>query len=84
MSGEPRTLVERILGDALGHRVSAGETIVAPVDRVLLQDGTAPRVIERLIALDAEQLKLADRTTLYVDHAAPPPTPKLCRAWFEP
>jgi len=69
------TQIEAILSRAIGHRVHAGETIVAPVDRVLVQDGTAPRVFERLKALDVEHPALADRTVLFFDHGAPPPTP---------
>jgi 3-isopropylmalate/(R)-2-methylmalate dehydratase large subunit len=68
-----RTLIEKLLGRLLGRRVQPGETLVAPVSRVLLQDGTAPRVLDRLRALERSELALRDRTVLYIDHAAPPP-----------
>jgi 3-isopropylmalate/(R)-2-methylmalate dehydratase large subunit len=71
------TLVEKILGNSLRRPVRSGQIVVAPVDRVLLQDGTAPRVIERLRALQGQELKLAERTVLFVDHGAPPPSPEI-------
>ena len=68
-----RTLLEKILAQLVGRRVSPGEALIAPVSRVLLQDSTAPRVLERLRALERKELALRERSVLYVDHAVPAP-----------
>jgi 3-isopropylmalate/(R)-2-methylmalate dehydratase large subunit len=73
-----RTIFEKILGKAIGRRVHVGETVVVPVDQVLLQDGTAPRVFDRLKELGAVEADRAGATAnLFIDHAAPPPTPEI-------
>lgn len=72
MSGQ--TLVEKILSAKLGRRLRAGEVVVTPVDRVLLQDASAARVFDRLEQLARKTLDLAHHTVLYVDHGVPAPT----------
>ena len=72
MSGQ--TLVEKILSEKMGRRVHAGEVLVVPVDRVLLQDASAYRVIDRIDRLGATELKRAASTVVYFDHGVPAPT----------
>lgn len=72
-----QTLVEKILGEAIGRRVHAGDTVVAPVHRALMHDGTAPGVLQRLEKLDPEELALRATTTIYVDHGAAASTPEV-------
>ncbi len=70
-----RTLIERVLSEKTGRRVHAGDTIVAPVDQVLLQDGTAPRVFDRLEQLETLDEGSHGHAMLFVDHASPASTP---------
>lgn len=72
MSGQ--TLVEKILSAKLDRRVHAGEVVVVPVDRILMQDASAARVFDRLALLDRASWARADRTVLFVDHGVPAPT----------
>lgn len=68
-----RTLLEKILGESLGRRVHVGDVVVVGVDAVLLQDGTAPTVLERLEALGFDpSAGRGAPATLYIDHDAPP------------
>jgi len=69
-----QTLVEKILTARLGRRVHAGDVVVLPVDRVLLQDASAARVFDRLDQLERDELACAANTVLYVDHGVPAPT----------
>jgi 3-isopropylmalate/(R)-2-methylmalate dehydratase large subunit len=68
------TLVEKIVSEKLGRRATAGDVVVVPVDRVLLQDAAASRVIERYDRIERSSAEMADRTVLYFDHGVPPPT----------
>lgn len=75
MTGQ--TLVEKILSAKLDRRVHAGDVVVVPVDRVLLQDASAARVFDRIGQLEAERFARADRTVLFVDHGVPAPTAEI-------
>lgn len=72
-----QTLIEKILSTRTGRRVHAGEIVVADVDRILVHDGTARRVFQRFPLIDVERLANAAKTTLYLDHAAPPSTAEI-------
>jgi 3-isopropylmalate/(R)-2-methylmalate dehydratase large subunit len=75
-----RTLIEKILGERLGHRVHVGDTVVAPVDAVLLQDGTAPSVLDRLAELEFDPSQgQGASATLFIDHGAPPASVEAAR-----
>jgi len=77
MPQTPQTLVEKILGQAIGRRIHAGDTVVAPVQRALMHDGTAPGVLERLEKLEPEELVLRETSTIFVDHGAAASTPEI-------
>jgi 3-isopropylmalate dehydratase large subunit len=64
------TLVEEIIGNRIGHQVTAGETVVAPVDCAVAHDVTAPLAIE---AFERMEMPLHDpqRVVLVFDHVMP-------------
>jgi 3-isopropylmalate/(R)-2-methylmalate dehydratase large subunit len=72
-----KTLVERILSDRLGREVRADEYVVAPVDVVLLQDGTGPLAVRVFRELGKPTPANPKRTVLFLDHAAPSPRQEL-------
>ncbi len=65
------TLAERIIGEHVGRRVSAGEIVVTPVDVCLTQDGTGPLAVRQLQRMGMEQAARPEHTILYLDHASP-------------
>lgn len=67
------TLVEEIIGSRIGRAVSAGDTVVAPVDCALAHDVTAPLAIE---AFERMEMPLHDpqRVVLVFDHVMPAAT----------
>ena len=67
------TLVEEIIGARAGHPVTAGDTVVAPVDCVVAHDVTAPLAIE---AFERMEMPLYDphRVVLVFDHVMPAAT----------
>jgi 3-isopropylmalate/(R)-2-methylmalate dehydratase large subunit len=70
-----QTLAEKIIAQRVGHPVSAGQFVLAPVDLVLAHEGTG------VLALEQHQLLakkgLATTTLLFCDHAAPSPRKEL-------
>lgn len=67
------TLVEEILSNRIGRQVTAGDTVVAPVDCALAHDVTGPLAIE---AFERMQMPLHDptRVVLVFDHVMPAAT----------
>jgi 3-isopropylmalate/(R)-2-methylmalate dehydratase large subunit/methanogen homoaconitase large subunit len=67
------TLVEEIISNRLGRQVTAGDTVVAPVDCALAHDVTAPLAIE---AFERMAMPLHDpsRVVLVFDHVMPAAT----------
>ncbi len=70
------TIAEKIFSNKCGKDVQAGEIVVAEIDQIALQDGTAPLSIRKIMELGVE-VKAADRTHFFVDHAAPSPRKEL-------
>ncbi len=69
------TLAERILARAAGRdRVSAGEFVVAKIDRALLHDIFAARVFDLLVDVGVDDVFDPDRTIVVVDHLVPAPS----------
>ncbi len=70
------TIAEKIFSSKCGRDVSAGEIVVAEIDQIALQDGTAPLSIRKIMELGVD-VRAADRTHFFVDHAAPSPRREL-------
>jgi len=71
-----KTISEKILSEKSGKDAYAGDIVVAKIDQIALQDGTAPLAIKRIRELGRE-VKASDRTHFFVDHAAPSPRKEL-------
>ncbi len=67
---------EKIFSEKCSREVQAGEIVVARIDQIALQDGTAPLAIRKIMELGVE-VRAAERTHFFVDHAAPSPRREL-------
>ncbi len=70
-----KTLAEKILSEKSDSDAYAGDIVIARVDQVALQDGTAPLAIRQLRELG--KWRAAEITHFFVDHAAPSPRREL-------
>lgn len=70
-----KTLAEKILSEKAKVDAYAGDLVVANIDRIALQDGTAPLAIRQLKEIGI--CKATDKTHFFVDHAAPSPRREL-------
>lgn len=69
------TTAEKILAKAsMAESVKPGEFVVANVDFVFAHDGTAPLMIDVIQEFGVNTLKLARKSALFIDHAAPSPS----------
>lgn len=71
-----KTIAEKILSNKSGEAANSGEIVIAHIDQIALQDGTAPLAISQMKELGKE-VQAAKRTHFFVDHAAPPPRKEL-------
>ena len=69
-----KTLAEKILSDKSGKDAHAGETVIAGVDLLMAQDGTAPLAINAFKAMGGERVWNKDGIALVLDHNAPSPS----------
>jgi 3-isopropylmalate/(R)-2-methylmalate dehydratase large subunit len=72
----PQTITEKIFSEKSGSDIHAGDIVVARVDQIALQDGTAPLAIRQLENMSVD-IKAAEITHFFVDHAAPSPRREL-------
>ncbi|MCS7122060.1 MAG: 3-isopropylmalate dehydratase large subunit [Archaeoglobaceae archaeon] len=70
-----KTLAEKILSDKSGKDAYAGDVVVAKIDHIALQDGTAPLAIKQLKEIGF--WRAASVTHFFIDHAAPSPRREL-------
>jgi 3-isopropylmalate/(R)-2-methylmalate dehydratase large subunit len=69
------TLVEKIIAQRIGREARAGEFVIAPVDLLLVHEGTGPLALEQFEALGRESP--ATTALFFCDHAAPAPRKEL-------
>jgi len=66
-----KTLAEKILSQ------ESGNIVIAPVDLVFAQDTTGPLTVRQFNSCDFKRLADPKKTALFLDHAAPSPTPEI-------
>ncbi len=71
-----QTIAEKILSEKSGKECYAGDLVVAKIDLIALQDGTAPLAIRRIRELGRE-VKAGKISHFFIDHASPPPRREL-------
>src|SRR5437667_11520210 len=70
-----KTLAEKILSRVSGRDAKAGDLVIAPVSRVMVHDSVIDAVIAGLRDLGKERVWDTTKVAVFVDHAAPAPTP---------
>jgi len=66
-----KTISEKIIAQHVGKDVVPGELVVAKVDVVMAQDGTAPLSIQELKKMNMEKVFDKKNSILFIDHASP-------------
>ncbi len=74
-----KTIAEKVLSDRSGSDCHAGDIVVASVDFVMAQDGTATMMIEELANLGFECPKTKRGMALVMDHNSPCPSTDVAR-----
>lgn len=70
-----KTLTEKIFSEKAKKDVFAGDTVIAEIDEIALQDGTAPLAIKQLKEIGI--FKAVKKAHFFIDHAAPSPRREL-------
>lgn len=68
-----KTISEKILGAHAGNEASAGDIVIAELDFMMAQDGTAPLAIRSFQGMEGKGVAHPDRVALCIDHNAPSP-----------
>ncbi len=68
-----QTIIEKILSSHSGQEVRANEIVVAVVDYVMGQDGTAPLAIRAFNEMGGLEVFDRERAAFVIDHSAPSP-----------
>lgn len=72
-----QTIVEKILSNASGHEVRAGDITIAKVDLAYVQDGTGPLTFRQMERMDLVKAANPSRSVVFIDHSSPPPRKEL-------
>ena len=71
----PKTLAELILSRQSGRDVKAGDLVIVPISRVMVHDSVIDAVMAGLKDLGKDTVWDTSKVGVFVDHAAPAPTP---------
>ncbi|AGK60543.1 3-isopropylmalate dehydratase, large subunit [Archaeoglobus sulfaticallidus PM70-1] len=71
-----KTITEKIFSEKSGSDVRAGDIVIAEIDQIALQDGTAPLAIRQVKEMSKE-IRGSEITHFFVDHASPSPRKEL-------
>ncbi|WXG47595.1 MAG: 3-isopropylmalate dehydratase large subunit [Candidatus Atabeyarchaeum deiterrae] len=66
-----KTISQKILERASGKAVSVGDIVVANVDYIMANDGTAPLAIKFFKDMGGRRVWNSERIVLFIDHATP-------------
>lgn len=69
-----KTIVEKILSSHSGKDVKSGEIVLAKVDFLMAQDGTAPLVIKAFKELTINKVFSSSKIAFVIDHNSPSPS----------
>lgn len=68
-----KTIAEKIFSQHCGHDVKAGDIVIASLDFVMGQDGTAPLAINSFNEMRGEKVFDPSKIAFVIDHSAPSP-----------
>jgi 3-isopropylmalate/(R)-2-methylmalate dehydratase large subunit len=76
---EGKTITEKIFSIKSGSDVRSGDTVIAKLDQIALQDGTAPLAIKQIYEMleSVGEIRGSSITHFFVDHASPSPRKEL-------
>jgi methanogen homoaconitase large subunit len=70
-----KSLAEKILSRASGRDAHVGDMVIVPVSRVMVHDSVIDAVMAGLRELGKDRVWDTSKVAVFVDHAAPAPTP---------
>jgi 3-isopropylmalate/(R)-2-methylmalate dehydratase large subunit len=68
-----KTISEKILSAHSGKDALAGDIVIAELDYVMAQDGTAPLAIRSFRGMGGDRVAMGGKAALCIDHSAPSP-----------
>jgi len=68
-----KTLSEKIIGNAVGKDVAAGDIVVVNIDLAYMNDASGPLAIEKIKETTDNKMQVfnKDKTVIFIDHTAP-------------
>jgi len=67
------TLTEKIISQSLGRSVSAGDYVIADIDKMYIHEGSGPLAIKQIENIGMDHIAKPEATFVFFDHSAPSP-----------